>query len=765
MSLGFGLLVAQQSNIDSLLTILKTVKADTVRINILNKLSQQYIDMCSYEQAIQYAQQAEQSAGKLFITDGIGYKKGMADALSNMGFIYWNQGKYEKALEKSLKAFKIYEEIGDKKGMASVSNDMGLVYYSQGKYDNAIEKHNLSLKIGKEIGDKMSITHSYNNIGLIYRDQGNYEKALDFNLKSLKISEEIGDKKGVASSYNHIGFIYLRQNNCENALNNCLKGLKIREEIRDKKGTAASYNAIGNIYLKQENYQKALSNYLKGLKIRQDIGDKPGLAISLNNIGLIYLKLNDYKKALENELKALKISQEMGDKNGIAMAYNNIGDIYMKQNSFEESSHYLSLSLSVFKEVGNKNGIKETYNSLSDLFNRKGDYKQAFTYHKRYSELKDSLFNEQSAKQITEMGAKYESEKKEKDIALLTKDEALQEIELNKQKFIRNAFVGGLMIVLLLAFVFYNRFIIKKKLSYTLTNKNSELVQKNILIEKQKEKIVDSITYAQRIQQSILMEETEIQNYFPNSFIYFQPKDIVSGDFYWFSEVVGSKKEAVGSSESVGGSKKESDPNISNHELQTTNYKLIIAVVDCAGHGVPGAFMSIVGNTLLNQIINEKHITLPSEIIRLFNTRVVEALHRDKEGASSDKMDISICSINYKNNELEYAGTKNPLYVITGHEIEVINACTNPTLPIKKDTAIYLSSDGYVDQMGSPTVAFAKAGSAEHKKFGIQKFKELLVSNQHLTMQKQKEIIANAHIEWKGSAMQTDDVLVVGIRL
>ena len=268
--------------------------------------------------------------------------------------------------------------------------------------------------------------------------------------------------------------------------------------------------------------------------------------------------------------------------------------------------------------------------------------------------------------------------------------------------------------------------------------------QQKEIVEKQKEKIVDSITYAQRIQQSILMEESEIQNYLPECFIYFQPKDIVSGDFYWCSKI---------------------------------DDKIIIAAVDCTGHGVPGAFMSMIGNTLLNQIVNEKHITKPSEILKLLNLGVYEALHQQKDGAlSPDGMDIALCTIDYKNNEIQYAGAQNPLYVLYDNKIEIIKAdihgiggggllaklfdpmkieYTNHFIKIKKDMCIYLFSDGYSDQFGG----------SSNKKFGTQKFKLLLLSIQQMSMQKQKENLVSAHEEWKAGAAQIDDILVIGIKI
>lgn len=617
-------------------------------------------------------------------------------------------------------------------------------YIRTSNYEPAMQCALKAEQLAVKIDRKKGMALAYNNIGTIYNNQGNYKKALNMHLKALKIMEEINDSTGIANSYVAVGIIYHYQQNYPKAMELYLKSLIIYEKIDDKTGIANFYNNAGIIYDYQSNYSKALDQYFKSLKIYKEIGDEDGIATAHNNIGYLFMKQGNDQKALYNFLKATEISEKNGNKRGSAVYYNNIGQVYTKQGKFEESFRYLNQALMLSIETQSKDDIKEVYSALSELYNKKGDFKKAFEYHKLYSEIKDSLLNEQSGKQIAEMDAKYDSEKKEKDIELLTKDKALQQADINKQKFIRNGFIAGLLLALFLTIILYNRFVIKQKLNTILKNINKELIQKNALIEKQKEKIIDSITYAQLIQQSILIEESEIQKHLPDSAIYYQSKDIVSGDFYWFSKI---------------------------------DNKIIIAAIDCTGHGVPGAFMSMIGNTLLNQIVNEKHITTPSEILRLLNIGIYEALHQEKEETlSRDGMDIALCCIDHDNNQLEYAGAQNPLYVVSGNELVVVKAdrqtiggggmiskkenplkrnYTNHVIPIKKGLTIYLFSDGYMDQFRG----------SDRKKFGIQKFKELIVENQHLNMQKQKELFAVTHEEWKGKAQQIDDILIIGIRL
>ncbi len=314
----------------------------------------------------------------------------------------------------------------------------------------------------------------------------------------------------------------------------------------------------------------------------------------------------------------------------------------------------------------------------------------------------------------------------------------------------------------------------------------SAIVEQKKIVEKKNKNITDSITYARYIQQSILMEESEIQKYFSDFFIYYQPKDIVSGDFYWFSSPSPTLPKGEGAALSQAMWQGDNVAVNSPPKGELEGAPIIIAAIDCTGHGVPGAFMSMIGNTLLNQIVNEKHVTKPSEILRLLNIAVYETLHQKKEEAlSHDGMDISICCIDYKNKLLQFAGARNPLYLLSDGEIEVVKGdiheigggsilvrthdplkieYTNHVFSIKQNMSIYLFSDGYMDQFGAPTNDMTNAGVSERKKFGIQNFKELILRIQNLDMQKQKEVFATTHTDWKGTNPQIDDILVMGIK-
>jgi len=624
-------------------------------------------------------------------------------------------------------------------------NGLGIFNRQLGNYNEAIDCYLKTLEIAQLLNHKKGIFTTLGNIGVIYLDQGNYPKALDYYFRALKIAEELKDKKGIARQLGNIGNVYASQGDYSKALDYYFKALKIVEELGDKNQIAAWISNIGTAYSGQENLPKALEYYFKALKMAEEIGYEQLQSNCYINIGRLYQKQAGiaeshhniiesnslFKKALTYYFMGLKIAEERGDKNGVTTDFGNIGSIYTELKKYKEAEKYLQKALTLSIEMNALNSVREQQQNLSELYEQMHQPVKALEHYKKYIAVKDSIFNEENTKKTVRSEMNFEFDKKQAiEKAKQEKQNVITQQEKQKQKIILILVSCFLMLVAVFASFMFNRWRITQK--------------QKLIIEKQKEKIVDSITYAQLIQQSILLEESEIQKLLPDSFIYFQPKDIVSGDFYWCSKI---------------------------------NNKIIMAAVDCTGHGVPGAFMSMIGNTLLNQIVNEKQITTPSEILQFLNLGVTEALHQKKEGAlSNDGMDIAICCIDYSTDQIQYAGAQNPLYIVANNEITVINAdmqsiggdeliskkkksaiaqYTNHIIQIKKDMRIFLFSDGYMDQFGGK----------DRKKFGVQKFKELLLNNQQLSMQQQKEVIAKAHQDWKGNTAQIDDILVIGLKL
>lgn len=710
----------QNKIIDSLLLVLNTTKDDTTEVNTLNLLSIQHLNASNNGQAMQYSQRARHLGEKTIpLCNGskqkIVLKKGVAFAYNTIGRVHMNQGNYGKSMEYFLLSLKIKEEINDKKGIANSYNNIAIIYYNQGDYEKSLNNNLKSLKIREELGDKPGIAMSCNNIGTVYVNQNNYDKALVNFLKYLKASTETGDKQGMCNSYINIGLVYYYQG-----------GL-----ATDKKNEAAFY-------------AKSLDSYLKSLKICEEIGNKQGIVTSYNNIGNVYEILDDNEKSISFHLKSLKLSREIGDKNGEANSYSNIGNIYVKQNKLAEAYRYYNLALILSKELGRKDGTKGVYQGLSGLYEKKGDFKNAYKYHLLYSDLKDTLLNEQSSKQMAEMATKYDSDQKDKAIISLNKDKETQakmaEDEKVRQRIILFSVSGISLLVIVFALFIYRSNRQKQRLNieleklsivasetdngvlicgprgelewcnagltrllgYTMedlkqkgktleeisaSSEIKSLIHQSIenkkpstyqalnitkdgrklwmqstltpildeignvkklvvidmditerkkiddMIKQKNENILDSINYAKRIQQAILPSRETVRAYIPNSFVFFNPKNIVSGDFYWVHPI---------------------DEN-----------QVLIAAVDCTGHGVPGALMSIMGFNILEQLVKGQQVFEPALILNNLSTAIIKALKQTNEiGMIKDGMDIALCKIDYKNMELEYAGAHNQLYLI-----------------------------------------------------------------------------------------------------
>jgi len=331
-------------------------------------------------------------------------------------------------------------------------------YYFTANYDSALFYADAELGLAKKLNFSKGLAQAYNNKGLIDWNKGNYDKGLENHFSALKIREKIGDEKGIASSYVNIGLIYKEQGNYDKALENYFSALKIFQKTGDKYPIAVINSNIGIIYFVQKKYDKALENLIAALTTQEEIGDKEGIAQSTHNIGNVYADKKDYAKALENLFASVKVRSEIGDKKGIAGGYITIGEIYARKGDYTEAINYLQKGTQMSGEMGAKDFIMTGYKALSESYDKKKEYNNAYAYHKLYSDMKDSIFNEESSKQIAEMQTKYETEKKEQQITLLNKEGELQKSEVRKQKIIIGSVATGLFVVLILSiFIFRER--------------------------------------------------------------------------------------------------------------------------------------------------------------------------------------------------------------------------------------------------------------------------------------------------------------------
>ncbi len=771
-----GSVFSQNSHIDSLLSVLEKTKIDTSKVLLLNEIAD-FIKISNNEKALEYAKQA------INIGKKSDFKRGLAIVYKTTGIIYFFRGDIDNAFENFDLSLNIYQDIGDLNGAAGSYINKGIIYKNIRKTGKAHESFKKALKIYHEIEDKEGTALAYLNIGQLHRKEGNYRGALENLLKSRKLYEETKNKIKIAEVYKTIGVIHGDRNEIDDALLNFNKALDLYEELDNVRGQTDIYNNLGTIHYDGKEYKKAIEYFNKSLNIFVEIGYTSKIALLYYNIGDANNKLQRYKEAKSFFDRSLKIYKKIDEEKGKALCYNGLGEYFFYNGDFKTASKYLEKA----KKISNKSDIgtyKEAVEWLSKTYAGLGNYKKAYLNHIIFKQLHDSIFSENNAKVLTTMSMQYEFEKQ------MAIDKLQHKEEIQRQQIYTYASILGFCFMIFIAIILIRGNQRKKKANkilriqkdeieyqkIELESQNEEILAqrdeietKNIVIteqrdiaQKQNKEITGSINYAKRIQKAVLPIRNIFADGISDYFILFKPRDIVSGDFYWMTKIENS---------------------------------FIIAAADCTGHGVPGAFMSMLGVAFLNEIITKDKTMQANEILEKLRERVIKSLHQTgKANESKDGMDIALCIINTKNETLQFAGAYNPLFLIMNKtsENERINELNknprtkihkfldnkklveikgdrmpigiytikekmfqNNILKYKKGDTIYIFSDGYIDQFGGSKGRKLKSG----------KFREILMSIQDKQMQEQKKFLVNYYNEWKNKIDQLDDILIIGLRL
>ncbi len=601
----------------------------------------------------------------------------------------------EKAIEYFEEAKKLAIQLNDQRFIANATTELGNNNYYLGNFDLAIKNYLESISANEKLGNQIGIAGCMNNIASVYVEQGNYDKALEYNFNALKIRQD-----------------------------NLSTGLSTKDQV------AMSMGNIGRSYYYKGDLSKAMEYYKESLKISEESGNKTRIALMYNNIGSVYAEQKEYDKALDYFNKTYSIQYELGNKQMQALALNNIGEVYQYKKEFNYAIDFYNKALVIAKELGAKDDIKTSYDGLHFCYASMKNFEEAHRYLLLYNEIKDSIFNEENSAQLNEMLTKFESDKKQKEIELLQKDNEVHAI-------MRNSLIVGCFLILIVAILLFNRNKVKQRANTELAQKNTEIEQKNAELFLKNKEITDSIKYAKRLQEAILPPDNLVKKILPDSFVLYKPKDIVSGDFYWVEE---------------------------------WGNTILVAAADCTGHGVPGAFMSIVGNNLLREAVNVYGLTKPFLILNSLNKNISKILHQTEELSSvKDGMDIALISIDKTGRKVEFAGAYNSLWIVRDQQLIELPGDKHPVgafvgeelkhfspkeFMVQTGDILYLFTDGYADQFGGP----------KGKKFKYSHLKEVLIANAHLPMQEQKDKLNEIIESWKGNLEQIDDILIIGIR-
>lgn len=609
-------------------------------------------------------------------------------------------------------------------------NDAAEELWLIGEYSKSTTYAQKALDVAKKVKDKKGEAMALNNLGIICDYQGKYASALDYYFKALPIQKAIKDNSGLSYTYNNIGLIYSNQNNFKKALDNYNLALELRKKDNDLQGLASTYNNIGIIHMNQKKYELALEDYFASLKIDSLLKDPNGISTSLSNIAIVYMDSKEYDKALDFFNKGLKLRIKLNDQHGIANSYNNLSTVYEKMGDFQKGIEYATKGLKIGSEIGALDLVKYSYQMLYSCSEKAGKINDAFRYYREFVKYGDSITNEMNTKKQTEAEMQFKFDQK------IATDKLKQEKKdyIDQQEKQRQVYWVIALSILLLFVMAFALFINNRR---KVERSQKELIEKQkSLVEEKNSEILASITYAKRIQSAILPSDKLVKEFLKNSFIFYQPKDIVAGDFYW---------------------------------MEPKEDCLIFAVADCTGHGVPGALVSVVCNNALNRSVREFNLTDPAEILN--KTREIILLEFQKsDEIVNDGMDISICNLNFKTNELIWAGANSPLWLLQNKHSEIVECkpskqpigqfssyepFTSQVIQLQTGDSIYMFSDGFADQFGGD----------DGKKMKSKRMKELILSLQSLPMYEQKQRLMGYFDQWKGDLDQLDDVCVIGVQV
>jgi len=719
-----------------------------------------------------YAEASEAFQKALAIFERIGDQQGIASSYNNIGIIHHAQGRYAEALESYQKALTIRERIGDQQGIADCYQNIGVIKVYQGRYAEALESYRKALTIRERVGDQQGIANCYNNVGNIHVAQGRYAEALESYQNSLSIFERTGDQRGIAISYINIGNIHVAQGRYAEALESYQNSLSIFERTGDLQGIAGSYNNIGIIHKTQGRYAEALESYQKALTIRERMGDQRGIAGSYNNVGSIHHDQGQYAEALEAYQKALAIYERIGDQEKIALSYTNIGTLYQDQGLYAIARSYFQKALAIAQSLGLQDELDDIYLHLAQTDSaiaasgQNHLWRSAYLHHRLYAAYKDSVLNEASIRKQAQLESQYEYEKK---TALLKaeqeKERALATAQLRQRETQRNlsllalgiALIGLVTFAILYRKIRQQRDLIQKQsdeiqqknlaleqYNAELKSTNQALEESNRIIQQQAEtlseknqEILDSIRYAERIQRAILPSAEKWQRLLPESFLFYKPRDIVAGDFYW---------------------------------LEETERYIFLGVADATGHGVPGAFVSIVCANALHKAVLEEGLESPAEILWRVREVVVSQLTQAGEKVK-DGMDIALTRFAKQDrSRAVFAGANRPLWIVNAEGLLEVAGTRQPIGYVEEPKAfeevelmlgsrvpvmVYAFTDGIVDQMGGP----------KGRKLLPKGLREWLLSLWNQPVAKQAESLTALFEAWRGERPQIDDVTVVGVRI
>jgi serine phosphatase RsbU (regulator of sigma subunit)/Tfp pilus assembly protein PilF len=610
-----------------------------------------------------------------------------------------------------------------------------------------------AIKLAEE--QNIMLPNAYILKGTCYMDSGDLSSALEWFIKAATYYKEHNNISGLARVYTRMAEAYNKQGNHNIEISYLRSAMEIYDKEQDSLNFARTLHNLGYANLSMGQYDTALVIFSANGEIFQKLGYTAQYAYCIGNSGLAYSRLSEYDKAEEKLLQAIEILSELGDERAVAEYTIEYAGILQHKGEIKKAIAFATLALNGSVQNGYKDYERDAAYRLAQLYHESGNHDSAFHFQSLFINANDSIKNIETIQKMADLRTKFEVDKKQTEVEILEQNKVIQRIV-----------IFGMAVILLMAVIiillYYLNLKRTKKLMADLDERrlllekqSSELKEKNDTIVKtheelkqlyeitntQKEEIISSINYAERIQKAVLPPDAYITELINEHFIFYKPKEIVSGDFYWIKQI---------------------------------NHYIILVCADCTGHGVPGAFMSMLGISYLNEIVQRKEITQANQVLNELRKGIKHSLRQTgKSEESREGIDMALCVIDTNTNIMQYSGAFCPIYIISHNdEHPVLNEIKADTMPVGVHVStdktftnheiqlqigdtFYISTDGYIDQ----------PGGSNNSRFGSSNFKKLLLEIYDKPLFEQKEDLQQTLKAWMGENQQRDDILVIGARL
>jgi serine phosphatase RsbU (regulator of sigma subunit) len=659
----------------------------------------------------------------------------LADAYNKNAVAFYYDNQYDSALVYCKKAIAISEKANNYMVQMRAYNLHGAIDYNLGDLKSSEKNYLKKVKIAArliatELKDSVDYYATYYNLGLVYMQQGEFLKSADVNFKAIHYFEQSKDTFDLLSSLELIGYCYQNLEDIPTAIKFYHRAIGLAKLVKDKYQLTGIYLDMHTSYSVLKKEDSALFYIEETMRLANSENDEFHYTMALNRKGDFLLEKNKPQEALTLLKQAVRMNAKSQRTFALCEDYSVLAKIYSKLHK-NDSALYFAYKGYAFANEQKKTTIKNTCaRVLFGVYDAKNNSDSALKYYKEYFNTNDSLKKESQLRGIAQREQLFEKNIQERQ---RLQEQKMAQAQMDKQKQITTIIIIASIILLIFLIISIINYLQKQKANALISE------QKKILEEKNKE-VQDSINYASRIQRSIMPDTNELQSTYSNCEVLYLPRDVVSGDFYWINSL----------------------PNRSDI--------VVYAVADCTGHGVPGAFMSLIGATLLNQTLTHPDVNTPAQALQHLNVELPKNIKNASQGETiKDGMEISMCLIDYSTLKMEFSGANNNLYIVRHNELilykgdkqaigqgyQATKAFTNHLIQLQKEDIIYLFTDGYPDQFGGVI----------GKKFKYKQLEDLIVKLSSLTIQEQKRILQKTFEDWKGELEQVDDVLLMIIKI